>query len=184
MVSGQAIVHDRAATEKAAAAPMTEAEFEAFYRRTSRPLWAYVVRITGDPATADDVVQKAFYHFLRAKRNTTNEAQLRAYVFKIATNLTFDHFRQKKRESGERIEDERGFMPAHDLRHDVQNVFAKLKPRERALLWMAHVEEIEHHEIATALGVGAKSVKVLLFRARKKLAELLHAKGLGPEVTR
>ncbi|HEY5610538.1 MAG TPA: RNA polymerase sigma factor, partial [Thermoanaerobaculia bacterium] len=108
MVSGQAIVHDRAATEKAAAAPMTEAEFEAFYRRTSRPLWAYVVRITGDPATADDVVQKAFYHFLRAKRNTTNEAQLRAYVFKIATNLTFDHFRQKKRESGERIEDERG----------------------------------------------------------------------------
>ena len=71
-----------------------------------------------------------------------------------------------------------------DLRHDMSRVFEELKPRERALLWLAHVEESDHEEIAEALGLKAKSIRVLLFRARKRLGELLTKRGLGPEVLR
>jgi RNA polymerase sigma factor (sigma-70 family) len=59
-------------------------------------------------------------------------------------------------------------------------VFNELKPRERALLWLAHVEEADHEDIAEAVGVKVKSVKVLLFRARKRLGELLRKRGLAP----
>ena len=44
--------------------------------------------------------------------------------------------------------------------------FAELKPRDRALLWLAYVEEHNHQEIASALGLARGSVKVLLSRAR------------------
>jgi RNA polymerase sigma-70 factor (ECF subfamily) len=63
-------------------------------------------------------------------------------------------------------------------------VFGELKPQERALLWLAHVEGSSHEEIAEALNVKTASVKVMLFRARKRLGELLTAKGLAPEGAR
>jgi RNA polymerase sigma-70 factor (ECF subfamily) len=48
-----------------------------------------------------------------------------------------------------------------------------LKPRERAMLWLAYAEGASHREIAEVLGLGEGSMKTLLFRARRKLAMLL-----------
>jgi len=45
-------------------------------------------------------------------------------------------------------------------------------------LWLAYVEEHNHQEIASALGIARGSVKVLLSRARAKLRKLLVTKGL------
>jgi RNA polymerase sigma-70 factor (ECF subfamily) len=113
----------------------------------------------------------------------------RRWLFRTATNLAMDHFRETKRERS-RVElsdvPEGGpsMEPREVLRHDMMKTFAELKPRERALLWLAHVEEADHEDIGEALGVKAHSVKVLLFRARKRLGELLTRKGLAPEVRR
>jgi len=62
----------------------------------------------------------------------------------------------------------------------MMRVFSELKPQERALLWLAHVEGSSHEEIGEALDVKTKSVKVMLFRARKHLGALLSKKGLAP----
>jgi len=170
--------------------PMDEARFEAFYRRTAGSLWAYVYRLTGDAATADDLLQKTFFRVLRTNPAVTDDEHLRRYVFRTATNLAFDHFRETKRarsfaalppDTGQR-QDERADRGA--LRHDMMRVFAELKPRERVLLWLAHVEGNDHEEIGAALGIKSRSVRVLLFRARKRLAEMLQKKGIGPEVMR
>ena len=48
-----------------------------------------------------------------------------------------------------------------------------LKPRERALLWLAYAQGSSHKEIAESLGLRTASVKLLLFRARRRLATLL-----------
>jgi RNA polymerase sigma-70 factor (ECF subfamily) len=170
---------ERTAPPKRAPRPMDEARFEAFYRANAGSLWSYIYRLTGDPATADDLLQKAFYRFLRANPQMASEDHLRRYLFRTATNLAFDHFRETKRERGrEIIVDEPVSRDSADLRHDMMRTFAELKPRERALLWLAHVEESEHADIAEALGVKTKSVKVLLFRARKRLGDLLRKKGI------
>jgi RNA polymerase sigma-70 factor (ECF subfamily) len=49
----------------------------------------------------------------------------------------------------------------------------KLKPRERALLWLAYAQGSSHVEIAEVLGLRTASVKLLLFRARRRMAALL-----------
>jgi RNA polymerase sigma-70 factor (ECF subfamily) len=59
-------------------------------------------------------------------------------------------------------------------------LFRQLKPRERALLWMAYVEGFDHREIGAALQLGERSVRVLLFRARRKLAGMVREQGLQP----
>lgn len=169
--------------------PMDEGRFETFYRRTAGSLWSYLFRMTGDEAVADDLLQKTFFRFLRANPTLASEEHQRRWLFRTATNLAMDHFRETKRERS-RVElsdvPEGGpsMEPREVLRHDMMKTFAELKPRERALLWLAHVEEADHEDIGEALGVKAHSVKVLLFRARKRLGELLTRKGLAPEVRR
>ena len=170
-----------AAYGRAPKRPMDEAKFEAFYRKTARPVWSYIFRMTGNPSKADDLLQKTFFRFLRSNPAIVSEDHLRHYVFKTATNLVFDHYREQKRRR-EYIPDVQETSTVHDdLRHDMMRAFAELKPQDRALLWFAHVEGSSHEEIADALGLKTKSVKVMLFRARKRLAGILTKRGLAPE---
>ena len=161
--------------------PMNEAQFEAFYRAIAGGVWSYIYRMTGNAATADDLLQKTFFRFLRSNPAIENDDHRRRYVYKTATNLVLDHFRESKRQrefSEVAVPD---FRPEqNELRHDMMRTFAELKPQERALLWLAHVEGSSHAEIAETLGVKEKSVKVMLFRARKRLGEMLSKRGLAP----
>jgi len=168
---------------KAPHRPMNEAQFEAFYRKTAGGLWSYLYRLTGDPATADDLLQKAFFRFIRSGATFENDDHMRRYLYRTATNLVFDHQRESKRERLRAVPPppDPARSDGGELRHDMMRTFEELKPRERALLWLAHVEEASHDEIAASLQIGSKSVRVLLFRARKRLAELLTRKGLAPE---
>ena len=160
---------------------MEEARFEAFYRANAGSLWSYLYRLTGDTAAADDLVQKTFFRFLRANPAVASDEHMRRWIFRAATNLALDHFREIKREKSRELDPRAPATEGQEvLRADMMRVFSQLKPRERALLWLAHVEEADHEDIGDALGVKPKSVKVLLFRARKRLAEMLSRKGLAP----
>jgi len=165
---------------------LTETEFQDLYRLLARPLWAYLFRLTGNTADADDLLQESFCRLLATPLATRDDTQLRAYVFRVATNAATDLWRRggRSRRREEPLTDESaGAAPGREdaaLKHDMARTFRELKPQERTLLWLAHVEGSEHREIAAALGLKAASVPVLLFRARRKLAGLLRKKGYGP----
>ena len=53
---------------------------------------------------------------------------------------------------------------------DLRRAMSRLKPRERELLWLAYAQGSSHREIAACLGLRTGSVKLLLFRARRRLA--------------
>jgi RNA polymerase sigma-70 factor (ECF subfamily) len=63
--------------------------------------------------------------------------------------------------------------PDFAARLDVGRLFRRLRPLDRQLLWLAHVEGEDHRSIAAALGLRERSIRVLLSRARHKLAALL-----------
>lgn len=159
---------------------MDEETFRGFYERTARPLWAYLARLTGAPQLADDLLQETYYRFLRVRGTWDTEAHRRAYLFRIATNLVRDN-RRRTRHGEVTLTDTHEGLPAPggDLaersarRADLQRAMAQLRPRDRALLWLAYAQGQPHVEIAAVLGVKTGSVKLLLFRARKKIAELL-----------
>ncbi len=52
-------------------------------------------------------------------------------------------------------------------------VFEQLAAKDRAVLWLAHVEGLSHREIGAILGLKEQSLKVILFRARSRARELL-----------
>jgi RNA polymerase sigma-70 factor (ECF subfamily) len=158
---------------------MDEETFRAFYDRTARGLWAYLSRMTGDRQLADDLMQEAYYRFLRAARTYENEAHRRNSLFQIATNLVRDARRRPPMFQLPESSDHRAMRVGGDLaertaeRADLSRALAQLKPRERQLLWLAYAQGETHRDIAETLGVKTASIKMLLFRARRRLAGLL-----------
>ena len=51
---------------------------------------------------------------------------------------------------------------------------ARLRPRDRQLLWLAHAENYSHREkFAEITGLAVTSIRLLLFRARREMAQML-----------
>lgn len=166
---------------------MDEQAFEAFYRKTARLLWSRIYRLTGNAAKADDIAQKAYIQFVRTADASRSEPEQRAYLYKLATRIAVDEWRREERERAPRWLPFAPARSAHDdteMRSGVEKALGGLSVRDRAILWMAYVDGASHQEIADAVGVGAASVKVILFRARKRMAEALESLGIGPEVLR
>ena len=149
-----------------------EEGFRRLYEATSRPLWGYLQHASGRPDVADDLLQETYCKFLLRQAPSMDEAESRSYLFRIATNLLHNRFRSRDDDAREEPA-ECGTQTDEDARLDVRAAMRHLKPRERELLWLAYVEGMSHAEIATATGLGAMSIRILLYRARQKASEFL-----------
>jgi RNA polymerase sigma-70 factor (ECF subfamily) len=169
---------------------MDEEAFRGFYDRNARGVWAYLSRVTGDRQMADDLLQEAFYRFLRAAASAPvdrfdSDAHRRNSLYRIATNLATDARRRSftrpaasvTGDDVERLAGQGSSGGDHgsdtERRTDVNRAMSQLRPRDRAMLWMAYAEGASHDEIAGAIGVQPSSMKLLLFRARRRMAKLL-----------
>lgn len=156
--------------------------FQDFYAQTARPLKSYLVRLTGNAAIADEVLQEAYYKLLRAELPALSERERKNYLFRIATNLVRDMYRGKVegalplKETVHSTQEE-SRLEQVPMKSDVGKVLDTLKPRERELVWLAYVEGSSHREIAEIMGLREVSIRPMLFRVRQKLAELLKSIG-------
>ena len=164
---------------------MDEEEFRSFYERTSRPLWAYLSRITGNRQEADDLLQEAYYRFYRAGAKHESESHRRNSLFQIATNLVRDAARRAKRHEDVPLPEDDSTLdalPASSTstperqaatRTDLARAMQHLDPTQREMLWLAYAQGASHEEIGEVMGLRAVSIRTLLLRARKKLAGIL-----------
>ena len=165
----------------AAELPMDNDAFAGFYERSARPLWAYLARVSGDAALADDLMQESYVRFLCADFPPDGEVAARKYLFRIGSNLLKDHWRRAKPASIDDIPEEffavSGTATQHESRALLDPALAAMRPRDRQLLWLAYAEGYSHHEIAEVTGLASASIRLLLFRARRKVAHLLREQG-------
>jgi RNA polymerase sigma-70 factor (ECF subfamily) len=160
---------------------MDQEQFAGFYARSARSLWAYLAKVSKDPALADDLTQESYVRFLCASRPEDGEVAARRYLFKIATNLLRDHWRRPQSSSIDEVPEEvfaaKGSEAQADLAAMLGPAMAQMRSRDRQLLWLAYAEGYSHHEIAEITGLASASIRLLLFRARRKMARLLRHGG-------
>ncbi len=168
---------------------MDSEAFAGFYERSARPLWAYLARVSGDGVLADDLLQESYVRFLCADHPDDGEVSARRYLFRIATNLMKDHWRRPAATSLDDLPEERFHGPDQSAQYETKAVLGPamlaLRPRDRQLLWLAYAEGYSHREIADITGLASASIRLLLFRARRRVAKLLkqQASGQRLEVT-
>ena len=157
--------------------PMDREAFAGFYQRSSPGLRAYLVRVSRNWALAEDLLQESYLRFLCSTRPEGGEVNYRRYLYRIATNLLRDHWRRPGVSCLEDVPEQFLAIPDSsnqvDLQAALDPAMAQMRPRDRQLLWLAHAEGYSHREIAEITGLGIASIRLLLFRARRKMARLL-----------
>lgn len=156
--------------------------WEKFYKNNSRSFWIFIYRTCGNEPMADDIFQESLFKFLKAQINFQNEKHMKAYLYRIAYRLIIDRKRRIRVEKQAFEEGQQEYMRNmqkerfHSKIHfslDMERTFKRLKPKERMFLWLAYVEGYSYEEIAEMTDSKEDSLKVQLFRARKKLADIL-----------
>jgi len=141
-------------------------------------LFRYLVRLTGDADAAADATQDAF---VRLIERPPQDGQIRAWLFRVATNLVRDESRVRRRrleilsESVDRapIGDQPlapdTALEAKERSLLVREALARLSLRERTVLLMRE-QGFSHQEIAETVETTTKSVGSMIARALQKLS--------------
>src|SRR5687767_10543939 len=153
--------------------------FERYHTR----LFAFLYRMTGRRAAAEDLVQDVFVRVLKYRTTFRDEGRFDTWIFRIARNARVDHFRHSVPEDplegavldrpspepgpGVRLERERD----HER---LECALARLRDDRRELIVLARYEAMPHDQIAEILGVDVGAVKVRLHRAIAELRDLFH----------
>ena len=152
--------------------------FGRFYNATAAAIRAYILRHCSDRDSVDDLFQITYVKFLASRMGTTPDApEARAYLYRIASNVIADHGRSLQKRN--RLEGPEHQVVATEPNADAADILAlrealrTLSKREQQMLWLLYAEGFSHKEVAGIMNLRRRSVRVLAFRARKKLSEYL-----------
>ena len=157
------------------------------YREHAPALYRYLVHLTGNVDTAEDVVQETF---MRLLETNPRDGAVRGWLFRVATNVSRDDGRRRTRHArllaaaprdaatGDDPRDPGALLASAEHQRMVRAALATLPERDRIVLLMRE-EGFSHAEIAEAVGTTAKSVGTFIARALTRLAA-----SLPPEVER
>jgi len=154
------------------------AHFEALFAAYQQPILSYLYRLMGDAARAEELCQEVFARAYRARRSMDNVQNVRAWLYRIATNAARDQVRRRRLLTWLPLFDEDPALlvdgpEASALEmHAVEQVLLKLDPDLRMPLVLYVCQELSTQEIADVLGISRDAVKQRLVRARLRFKEL------------
>jgi len=159
---------------------MGEDAFEALVAAHHGEIHRYLVRVTGRASDGDDLSQETFLRAFRAHGALPADANVRAWLFAIATNLCRNHFRSEKRRrlahAAVRAEPVTAELPRPDgealvketsLRVDM--IVASLPPKQRLAFTMRKLHGLDYEAIGSSLHCSADSARAHVFQALRKI---------------
>jgi RNA polymerase sigma-70 factor (ECF subfamily) len=157
--------------------------FEELYRAHAGRLYSVAVRLLGNNADAEDLLQEIFLAAHRKLDTFRGESALGTWLYRLATNLCLDHLRSKAGRSS-RVTDsldnesvlyDRSTSLAEKTvtKMDLERALARLPDGCRAAFVLHDVEGLEHREVAEILGIAEGTSKSQVHKARLKLRTLL-----------
>jgi len=150
----------------------------AIYARYARACYNLALRILGEPAAAEDVVQDVFLRMMDTIGGFRGDAPFGAWLKRMAANASIDVVRRNRRFGAE--DPEAVFAATADGsidREDAVDAWAllmSLSPRARAILVLHQLEGYTHKELADLFGQSESYSKSILARALKRLAGESH----------
>ncbi len=149
---------------------------EAIYRQYSRACYNLALRILGNPAAAEDIVQDVFVRVMDRISDFRGDAPFGAWLKRMTTNATIDVARRNRRFDADSADDHikraQTAHPGPDVAVDAWSLLMRLSMRERAVVILHEVEGYTHKELAVLFGQSESYSKSVLARALKRLGML------------
>ncbi|MBS0590099.1 MAG: RNA polymerase sigma factor [Proteobacteria bacterium] len=149
------------------------AAFATLYARFGRACYGLALRLSGNSAQAEDLVQEVFLKLIETLRSYRGDAPFGAWLKRLTANAAIDQLRKSKRfvdVDPDAMFDGASAMqsgPAQTL--DALALLRRLPPRARAVVVLHELEGHTHAEIATLFGQSESYSKSILSRGLQRL---------------
>ncbi len=165
----------------------SEEAFGVFYHRWSPRLGPFLLRATGSREVAEDLLQEAFLRMLRAAPSYEPRGSVRAWIYRICTNLAYSHWRRIRRSpfregdphaQEDRLVDTRAATPESvrarsAFREELTAALSELPPNQRIVFILKADRGLTYQEIAEVLRCPEGTAKSRFHHAVRRLrAEL------------
>ncbi|MGH2770135.1 MAG: RNA polymerase sigma factor [Actinomycetota bacterium] len=164
--------------------------FEELVRLTHREVYGLAMRLTGNRDDAAEVSQETYIRLLRSIRSFRGEAKFSTWLYRVTSSVAITRLRTRARRLEEPLEPE-GIRdwpappsadPANALdrklqRERLDRALLTLPVGYRTVIVAKDIYGLPLAEIGSQLGISEGAAKVRLFRARRRLKEMLYEEG-------
>ncbi len=158
--------------------------FEAMVAAHHGEIYRYLVRATRRPSDADDLSQETFLRAYRAHRTLPKEANTRAWLFAIATNLFRNHLRgqRRRRTAYTAVEDmltetdrmgPEGVALGREVGTQIERAVELLPAKQRLAFLMRKIHGLDYGAIGQSLECSTESARAHVFQALRKIRRAL-----------
>ena len=156
--------------------------FERLYRDNERRVFALCMRLSSNPALAEELTQEVFIRAWRKLGSFRGQSAFSSWLYPLTVNVALTERRSRRRRLARIVPTEDGATPeaaapplTPEASFDLEKGMAALPPGARNVFVLHDVEGRTHDEIATLLGIASGTSKAQLHRARKLLREALRS---------
>ncbi len=167
--------------ELARAAPENLDAFGELIRRHQDFVYGAVLRVVKNPTQAEDIAQEAFLRAYRGLADFRGDAQVRSWLYRIATNLSMNAVTRKREYPTEELPERpvgdgpARALEASELRAHLREAIAELPDDLRVPLVLREYDELSYQEIADTTGLPLNTVRTRILRARRALRDKMEA---------
>ena len=157
--------------------------FGKLYERYLDEIYRYVFIRVGNQQSAEDITEETFIKtwesLSRIYRGDGKIDNLRAWLYRIAKNLVVDYYRKNKSENivvldiAENLQSPEEIVIEQEESTWIVSALQKMKPDFQQIIILRLINDMSHKEIASIVGISEGHSRILLYRALKKLKELL-----------
>lgn len=151
------------------------------FERYQTMLYNFFLRLTGDRAASEDLVQEVFMRVLKYRAGYMGDSRFNVWLFQIARNAHVDHLR--KRKTALPLDEQYAETPGREPRPDsayeagqeaelVRRALDRLPAPKREILVLFRFQNLKLREIAELTGVQVGTVKAQVHRALKDLGRI------------
>ena len=156
-------------------------------RKYRDKIFRHALYVVKDYQEAVDVTQEVFIKAMRENRFFEPDFKMKAWLFRVTSNLCFNIVRDRKRRGGilERMvkvtsieADQIHSISTHETQQSVLGQLDKLNEKHREILYLRYYSDLSYAEIAETLDIQLGTVMSRLSRAKGRLMEVMAKTGV------
>jgi RNA polymerase sigma-70 factor (ECF subfamily) len=158
-----------------------EAAFASLFRIYRHKLYGFLLRATGSPETAEDVIQDVFLKLWKDRTALLHIEQFGGYVYRMAQNRVINSLKRMAKETLILEELRLAQSPAasgteerlaeKETRHHLHSALNKLSPKQKLVFTLSREQGLKHDEIAAFLKISPSTVNNHMIEALRQLRQ-------------
>ncbi|MGE8035858.1 RNA polymerase sigma factor [Lysinibacillus sp. NPDC093692] len=156
-------------------------DFEEIYQEYFKEIYLFIKSLSNDASIAEEIMQEAFFKALKAIEKFDGTKDIRAWLFTIAKNTYFSHYKRNKRQIDLDVVEESGVQIVSHLMNEedafaVHQFLHSMKEPYKEVFSLRTFGELPFEKIGLLFGKSAGWARVTYYRARKQIIEYMEDK--------